>query len=64
MFDILQDKKEKQKPKIKLGNLVWTADVKKVVSKGDSTNLFYQIYTNTQRINDIIPTYRINYSPK
>ena len=34
----LQDKREKQTPKINLHQLIRTADIKKVFSKGDSTN--------------------------
>ena len=33
----LQDSREKQGPKLKLGQSVKTADIKKVFSKGDST---------------------------
>ena len=35
VYSNLQDKREKQKPKFKLGQLVRTADIKKVFSKGD-----------------------------
>ena len=34
----LKDNREIQKPKFQLGQLVRTADIKKVLSKGDSTN--------------------------
>ena len=34
----LQDQRVKQTPKFKLGQLVRTADIKRVFSKGDSTN--------------------------
>ena len=34
----LQDRRVRQKPKFKLGDLVRTADIKRVFSKGNSTN--------------------------
>ena len=60
----LQDKRSKPNPKFKLGQLVRTADIKKVFSKGDSTNYSYKLYTITEIIHDTIPSYRINYLPE
>ena len=51
-------------PKIKLGQLVRTGDIKKVFSKGGSTNWSYKFYSITQIIHDPIPSYRIDYLPK
>ena len=59
----LQDRRDKQKPKFKLGQLVRTADIKRVFSKGDSTNWSYKLYTITEIIHDTIPSYRIDYLP-
>ena len=56
--------KRKKKPKFKLGDLVRTADIKKVFSKGDLTNWSNKLYTITQIIDDTIPSYRINYLPE
>ena len=64
VFDNLRDDREKQKPKFKLGQLVRTADIKKVFSKGDSTNYSYLLYTITEIIHDTIPSYRIDYLPE
>ena len=64
VFSNLRDKRIKQKPKFKLGQLVRTADIKKVFSKGDSTNWSYKLYTITEIINDTIPSYRIDYLPE
>ena len=64
VYSSLQDTREKQKPKFKLGQLVRTADIKKVFSKGDSTNWSYKLYTITEVIHDTIPSYRINYLPE
>ena len=64
VFDKLRDGREKQKPKFQLGQLVRTADIKKVFSKGDSTNWSYNIYTITEVIYDTIPSYRIDYLPE
>ena len=60
----LQDPRIKQLPKFKLSQLVRTADIKRVFSKGDSTNWSYKLYTNTEVIHDTIPSYRINYLPE
>ena len=63
VFSNLKDKREVRKPKFKLGQFVRTSDIRKVFSKGDSTNFDYEIYTITHIIHDTIPTYRINYLP-
>ena len=64
VYSNLQDKREKQTPKYKLGQLVRTADIKKIFSKGDSTNYSYKLYTITEVIHDTIPSYRIDYLPE
>ena len=64
VFSNLKDKREIQKPKYKLGQLIRTADIKKVFSKGDSTNYSYQLYAITEIIHDTIPSYRIDYLPE
>ena len=38
VYSNLQDQRVRRQPKFKLGKLVRTADIKKVFSKGDSTN--------------------------
>ena len=63
-YSDLQDRRDKQLPKFNLGQLVRTAEIKKVFSKGDSTNYSYRLYTKTEVIHDTIPSYRINYSPE
>ena len=60
----LQDQRVKQKPKYKLGELVRTADNKKVFSKGDSTNYSNKLYVINEVIHDTVPSYRINYLPE
>ena len=60
----LQDKRRKLNPKNNLGQLVRTADFKRVFSKGDSTNHSYLLYTITEVIHDTIPSYRNNYLPE
>ena len=64
VFSNLQDRRVKQQPKSKLGQLVRTADIKRVFSKGDSTNYSYKLYTITEVIHDTIPSYCIDYSPE
>ena len=64
VYSNLQDKREKQTPKYKLSQLVRTAGIKKVFSKGDSTNYSYKLYTITEVIQDTIPSYRIDCLPE
>ena len=47
-----------------MGQLVRTADIKRVFSKGDSTNYRYKLYTVTEVINDTIPNYRNDFLPE
>ena len=60
VYTNLQDKRTILNPKYKLGQLVRTADIKKLFSKGDSTNYSYKLYTITEVIHDTIPSYRID----
>ena len=64
VYSNLQDKRKILNPKYKLGQLVRTADIKRVFSKGDSTNYSYKLYTITEVIHDTIPAYRVNYLPE
>ena len=64
VYNNLRDNRKIQKPKFELGDLVRTSDIKKVFSKGDSTNYSYKLYTITEVIYDTIPSYRINYLPE
>ena len=64
VYNNLKDDREIQKPKYKLGQLVRTADIKRIFSKGDSTNWSYKLYTITEVIHDTIPSYRIDYLPE
>ena len=63
VYTNLKDNREVPKPKINLGQLVCTADFKKVFSKGDSTKYSYKLYKITEAIHDTIPSYRIEYLP-
>ena len=60
----LQDRRQKQRPKFKLGDLVRTSDIRRVFSKVDSTNYSYKLYTITEVIHTSIPSYRIDYLPE
>ena len=64
VFSNLRDDRIKRQPKFELEQLVRTADIKKVFSKGDSTNYSYKLYTITEVIHDTIPSYRLNYLPE
>ena len=64
VFSNLRDDRVKRQPKFKLGDLVRTADIRRVFSKGDSTNWSYKLYTITEIIHDTIPSYRLDYLPE
>ena len=64
VYSNLQDKRKILIPKYKLGQLVRVSDIRRVFSKGDSTNFSYKLYTITEVIHDTIPSYRINYLPE
>ena len=57
VYKNLLDKRKKLKPKNEIGNLVRTADLKKMFSKSDTTNWSYKLYKITKFINDTIPAY-------
>ena len=60
----LRDKREIRKPKFKLGQLIRTADIKRVFSKSDSTKYSYKLYTITEVIHDTVTSYRTDYVPE
>ena len=64
VYNNLKDDREVQKAKFKIGQIVRTADIKRVFSKGDSTNWSYKLYTITEVIHNTIPSYRIDYLPE
>ena len=64
VYKNLKDDREVRKPRFRLGQLVRTADIKKVFSKGDSTNYSYEIYTITEIIHNTIPSYHVDYLPE
>ena len=64
VYSNLRDDRVKRQPKFKLGDLVRTADIKRVFSKGDSTNWSCKLYTITEVIHDAIPSYRLDYLPE
>ena len=47
-----------------MGDLVRTADIQKVFSKGESTNWSYILNTITEVIQDRVASDRINYLPE
>ena len=64
VFSNLQDRRIKQQAKFKIGQLVCTADIKRVFSKGDSTNWSFKLYTITEVVHDTIPSYKLDYLPE
>ena len=64
VYKNLIDKRNKIKRKFQLNDLVRTADLKKTFSKGDTINWSDKLYKITERINDTIPSYKINNLPE
>ena len=64
VYSNLRDKRKILNPKYKLGQLVGTADIKRVFSKGDSTNYSCILYKITEVIRDSKSSYRLNYLPE
>ena len=59
VYNNLKDNRGVQTPKCKLGELFRTAVIRRVFSKGDSTNWSCELYTITEVIH--IPNYRIDF---
>ena len=64
VYSNLQDKRKILNAKYSLGQLVRTADIKRVFSKGDSTNWSYEFYTINEVLYNTFPSYRINFLPE
>ena len=64
VYKNLLDKRKEIKPKYEIGDLVRTAELKKMFSKGDTTNWSYKLYKITEVINDTIPAYKIDNLPE
>ena len=64
VYTNLQDRRVGQQPKYVLGQLVRTAEIKKVFSRGDSTVYSYEVYKITEVVHDTIPSYRMNHRPE
>ena len=64
VYHNLLHKRNKIKPKFKIHDLVWTADWKRTLSKGDTTNWSYKLYKITEIFIDTIPSYKINNLPE
>ena len=60
VYKNLLDKRKKITPKFQINDLVRVADLKKTFSKGDTTNWSYKLYKITEKINDTIPSYKID----
>ena len=58
------DKRKKIEPKFQINDLVRVADLKRMFSKGDTTNWSYKLYKITEIINNTIPSYHIDNLPE
>ena len=64
VYKNLSDKRKKTKPKFQVNDSVRVADLKKMFSKGDTTNWSYKLYKITEIINDTIASYHIDNLPE
>ena len=64
LFDKIKDKRQKEKPNFKKGDLNRTSDIRSVFSKGDSTNNSCELHSITQTVGDTIISYRIKLLPE
>ena len=64
VYSNLQDRRGRQQPKFNLVQLVRTADIKRVFSKGDSTNWSQNVDKISEVIHVTIPSKRIDYLPE
>ena len=60
----LLDKRKEVKPKFQVNNLVRTADLSRIFSKGDTTNLSIKLYKTTDIIYHGLPSYHIDNLPE
>ena len=60
VYKNLLDKRKKIKPKFQINDLVRVADLKKTFSKVDTTNWSHKLYKITEKINDKLPSYKID----
>ena len=56
VYSNLPYRRNRQKPKVHLSQLVRTVDIIKVFRRGDSTNWSYKLYSITEVIHDTIPS--------
>ena len=64
VYKNLLDRRNKINPKFQINNLVRTAIIRKMFSKGDTTNWSYKLNKITEIVNDTIPSYKINNLPE
>ena len=60
VYKNLLDKRKKVTPKFQINDVVRTADLKRIFSKGDTTKWSYKLYKITEIVNDTIPSYRLD----
>ena len=64
VYQNLLDKRKTLKPEFKIGDLVIRADLKKTFSKFDTNNWSLILDENTESVNDMIPSYKIDDLPE
>ena len=64
VYNNLLDKRRKITPKFQVNDAVRVSDLRKMFSKGDTTNWSDKLYKITEIINDTIPSYHIDNLPE
>ena len=64
VYNNLLDKRKKITPKFQVNDAVLVSALRKMFSKGDTTNWSYELYKITQIISDTIPSYHIDNLPE
>ena len=60
----LEDEREMETPKFRIGGLVRTSKLSNTVSKGDATIWSYGLYTITKIVDDTKPSYSLDSLPE
>ena len=61
VYNNLLDKRKKITPKFQINDLVRTADIKKIFSKGDTTNWSFKLYKIAEINSQTLPNFKISY---
>ena len=64
VYSNFSDKRKKINPKFQVNDLNRVANLRKTISKGDTTNWLYKLYKIKEIFNDTVPSYRLDNLPE